>query len=90
MKKVKTKITTTIEVLGHELTRAEAEALYHELGTELKMVQVAPLSYPVYIREPRQYQPFYQQILPIYGTSDRTVITCGNSSNITALLAEAS
>jgi hypothetical protein len=49
--KVKAVVVSTIEVLGQELTRAEAEALYHELGQELKMAPVSvPYPYPVYPR----------------------------------------
>lgn len=49
------KVKTTIEVLGHTLTREEAEALYYALQHELKMnapVTVVPAPYPVPVREP--------------------------------------
>ena len=73
MSKTKTKVKVTIEVMGKELTVAEAEALYLELKTALnksdpKPITIFPDSYPL----PRTYIPWLDPQKTFYSTSTST------------------
>ena len=81
-KKVKKTVKVTINVLGKDLSQAEAEELYQELRRALNKKEPWPVVVDKYI--PRPYQPYSHP--PPYGTAggqtyDNTTITCNNSAD---------
>lgn len=73
------KVKTTIEVLGKQLTRAEAEDLYYELKKELKMA-TDTITVPIPAPYPVNPYPYRRDLYPWYGIGDGAtnapIITC--------------